>query len=207
MFSWNKYYSLRLKTRTKKSGLSASSTTVSKVISQLDLTKDASVLEIGAGAYPLKWFVTKFKQIKKYKTMDIDKQTKQDYYSLGEIKERFDLIICSNVIEHLDVLEAQRLLMKSYSLLNKEGKILIITDNSYFGLGRHFSDLSHKGIYDIENIGALLYAAGYYDFEAYRIAENIKNLVMRRIIDLVSPFKYAYGLDVFPGILVIGKKK
>jgi 2-polyprenyl-3-methyl-5-hydroxy-6-metoxy-1,4-benzoquinol methylase len=44
-------------------------------------------------------------------------------------EDKFDYIIMIDVIEHFKTTEAEKLLPKLYNLLNKEGKVLIITPN------------------------------------------------------------------------------
>src|SRR3990170_1414373 len=61
-----------------------------------------SVLEIGAFNRSLEERMKKYYPRILYRSLDIDPSHRHDYRSLEEVKERFDLVLLFEVIEHLD---------------------------------------------------------------------------------------------------------
>jgi SAM-dependent methyltransferase len=111
----------------------------------LDL-KLKEILEIGAGNEVVKNCLQKFVNV--YKVMDINEKLKPDVLAYlrefkPELKEKFDCVVCAEVLEHMPFEDLEKNLTNIYNYLRNSGKaiitiphrrarILIITPLSYF---------------------------------------------------------------------------
>jgi SAM-dependent methyltransferase len=111
----------------------------------LDL-KLKEILEIGAGNEVVKNCLQKFVNV--YKVMDIKEKLKPDVLAYlrefkPELKEKFDCVVCDEVLEHMPFEDLEKNLTNIYNYLRNSGKaiitiphrrarILIITPLSYF---------------------------------------------------------------------------
>ncbi|MEJ2382723.1 MAG: class I SAM-dependent methyltransferase [Gammaproteobacteria bacterium] len=89
------------------------------------------VLEIGAGDRRFGRRMTAALPDLYYKSMDIDRETEQDYYSLDDLDETFDFIYAFELIEHLTPDDGLDLLRHAHRLLRPEGVLLLGTPNLY----------------------------------------------------------------------------
>lgn len=95
------------------------------------LIRGKSVLDCGCGRATLRDYIAKeiyYAGIEKDKNIDIPKGIKVYYLDLDKefsIKEKFDNIVLSEVIEHLK--NPEKTLLKLRSLLTKDGQIIITT--------------------------------------------------------------------------------
>lgn len=90
--------------------------------------KPQSILEIGAGNEIVKNCLQKF--IQDYKVMDINPKLKPDILSdlrefKSELKEKFDCVICADVLEHMPFKDLERNLSNIFQYLEKGGRALI----------------------------------------------------------------------------------
>jgi hypothetical protein len=138
-----------------------------------------------------------------YRSMDTDRDTYQDYYSLEEIKETFDIIISLEVIEHLPLEEGLALLGQAFLLLNKAGRLIISTPNLYHP--NRFWDISHKTPYRYDDLGAIILSLGCQVEGIYRVynAPFIPRLFR---LYLAAPLHRYLELDFARSILVVGRK-
>lgn len=62
-------------------------------------------------------------------------------------KEKFDLIIASNLLEHLTMNETDKLLSDCRKILRQNGKLVLIQPNFTFSYRHYFDDYTHKSIF------------------------------------------------------------
>jgi hypothetical protein len=104
-----------------------------------------------------------------YRSMDIDRcLPPRDFSSLDEIEEQFDLILLSDVIEHLELGEGVKMLKRLNKLLVKRGKLFINTPN-IFTPGRLWLNTTCKVAYSYEELGGILLSQGFEVLGIYRI--------------------------------------
>lgn len=86
---------------------------------------------------------------------------------LGSCKERFDLISCHHVIEHLPRDASQRLLRLAFEALAPGGKLILATPNANRPwAGWHmFADLSHDHLYTSSSLREVLEMIGFSSVE------------------------------------------
>lgn len=134
----------------------------------LKVVKDEDkILEIGASKRYLEKALRKQRPNIFYKSLDIDKRLPQDYYSLNDIKEQFDVVIMIEVIEHLILEEGIKLLKKIREFLKENGKLVLTTPNIYHPT--RFFDASHKVPYRYDEIGGILLFLGFKNIRVYRL--------------------------------------
>lgn len=98
------------------------------IVKELIRLKPKNILEIGAGNEIVKNCLLKI--IKEYKVMDINQKLKPDILSdirefRQELKEKFDCVICAEVLEHIPFSDLERSLTNIYAYLVKGGKAII----------------------------------------------------------------------------------
>lgn len=158
------------------------------------------VLDVGASNGNLGGRVKKEFNLVAYKTMDIDKNNKHDYYSLNEINEPFDLILMTEVIEHIEFVEGLKLLRQLKFLLKQGGKIIITTPNIHHP-HRYYWDPDHKVPYRYDALGGVLLYAGFRIEGMYRIYSEPILKYMGRV--LMLPLFKLLDIDFARSIAVV----
>lgn len=167
------------------------------------LRKDTRLLDVGSGNRNLE---KKLKRIYPgiiYKSMDIDTDRFHDYYSLDDVKEKFDVILLFEVIEHLAFEDAVQMLKKIKGLLVPGGRFILTTPNVYHP--NRYWEYSHKVSYRYDELGGLLLSLGYNVKRIYRI---FNAPVIQRFIRLylTSPIHHYFNIDFARSIALIAKK-
>jgi 2-polyprenyl-3-methyl-5-hydroxy-6-metoxy-1,4-benzoquinol methylase len=140
---------------------------------------------------------------KSYKVTSIDIDKSYRYCRIVDVNKKlpfkdssFDLIWCSEVIEHLD--NPKKTISEFIRVLKKNGRIILTTPNSYalifrllylFGLSpKKLQRKDHKHFFDIKDIRDLLPSAEIYGFFPYMVIKRkIKNFA-----GLLSPTFVVY---------------
>ena len=170
-----------------------------------DINNNVSILDVGANDRNLHDFLVRTcKKDFFYRSMDIDKSLSHDYYSFEEIQEKFDVIVCLEVIEHLPTEEALDLLAKEYELL-KEGGVLYISTPNVFHPTALWRDSTHRSGYRYGELAGFLAAIGYRELEIYRVG-RMKFLNKVRAV-LANPILRLLQIDYYSRILIKASKK
>lgn len=82
---------------------------------------------------------------------------------LEKTEDKYDLIFCVQLIEHMTKYEAIILLRNIRSHLNKNGKVVLLTPNvmSYGGMVAAFGDFTHEIIFTNRSLSQLIRASGF----------------------------------------------
>ena len=169
-----------------------------------ELSDGMKILDVGASNRALgDKLLRKFPAIT-YKTMDIDRAQVHDYYTLEEISETFDMIILSEVIEHLEFQEAMAMVDQLLTLLTNHGSLIISTPNIHHP-NRYWCDPDHKTPYSYESAGAALLTAGFKVTKIYRIYND---QILRRLFRLYfASYLHRYlDVDFAASIVVVARK-
>lgn len=201
--SWNKLYQFRKRIRKRFPSLWQI-----KVIKKPSnivksyLRDNIRVLDIGAGNRQIGEKVKELYPTITYKSMDVDRKMFQDYYTLEEIKEKYNLILLFEVIEHIEFKEAVEMLKKIRGLLHPGGRLILTTPNVFHP--HRYWEYSHKVSYRYDEIGGLLLALGYEVGHIYRIYNNA---FIPRIIRLylAAPIHYYFNIDFAESIAIVAK--
>lgn len=136
------------------------------------IPSDVRVLDVGANDRILGRTLTHGGFRGTYRSMDISPETQQDYYSLEDIHETFEVIVLKEVIEHLPLAQFLTYLRKVSSLLVPGGKLLLTTPNVYSVVHWESWDITHIQHYPYQDLYALLRMEGF-QVKLTRIAEKV----------------------------------
>ena len=163
------------------------------------------VLDVGASDRRMKERVENVYSDILYKSMDIDRRTPHDYYSLAEIDEQFDLIILFEVIEHLELEQGVEMLRRLHEVL-VDGGMLILSTPNIFNPGRFWIDATHKVAYHYEEIGGILLSQGFEVLGIYRTFHaSLLKYFFRRT--LFYPLHRILDVDFAKSIVVLAQRK
>lgn len=205
-FSWSNFYSFRRETR--KIYPSVYSLKIKKkifdVISE-EIGENDKILDVGASGRILREKISRRFPSAIYKSMDIDISGQHDYYNLDAISEPFDLIILSEVIEHLEFNNGLIMLRRLLDLLNDSGRIIVSTPNLHHP-NRYWQDPDHKTPYHYDVIGGSLLSVGFKLDRMYRIYND--QFIKRLFRIYLASWAHRYlDIDFAESIVVIAKKK
>jgi len=163
-----------------------------------------SVLEIGAHNRGLEPRIKEYCPHILYKSMDIDPTYAHDYSSFQQIKEKFDMVLLFEVIEHLDLDEGVEMMAKIYGVLNYGGRVIISTPNIYTP-GQYWKGVSHRTPYHYEELGGVLLSQ---HFEIIDICRLFNAPFLKFVIKtyFFSPIFRFFGIDFTKSILIVARK-
>lgn len=162
------------------------------------------VLDIGANNRSLKEFMDHELDFgAPYKSMDIDRSHKHDFYTLEEINEEFHAIACFEVVEHMTAGMALHLFEHAYRLLRPAGRLFVSTPNVYHPMS-FWSDATHITPFRFRHLAGWMATAGFERFWGYRVCnltwkKRWRYWRYRGLLRLLN-------LDFAPGIIVVGEK-
>ena len=171
----------------------------------LDHVRDGEkVLDVGASNRNLEGRLKACLPGVVYRSMDIDMEQHHDFYSLEEIEGSYDVVFLFEVIEHLDLVEALRLLRKIHGLLCPGGRLLMTTPN-IFNPGRFWRDATHRVAYCYDELGGILLGLGFQVKEIYR-TYNEPHLRYFFRVHVMAPLHRYLGVDFAKSILVVAER-
>jgi len=163
------------------------------------------ILDIGASNRDLEERLKRHYPNLVYKSMDVDQEQPHDYYSMGEIREAFDVVFLFEVIEHLELEEGVQLLKRSYDLLNEGGRLILTTPN-VFNPSRFWRDATHRVAYCYDELGGLLLAQGFSITGMFRTYNDVFHRYLFRVFVMAPVHRYL-GIDFAKSILIVAEKK
>lgn len=169
-----------------------------------ELRPGARVLEIGSSHRNLEGPLTAAFPGLVYKSMDIDRQTRHDYYTLDEVEGAFDAVVLFEVIEHMPFCEGVRLLSRIYDLLVPGGKLVLTTPNVAHPT-HYYRDPTHVLPWSHEGLGGVLVGLGFSVSRMYRIYNApFVEKVFRMY--LAAPFYRVLGIDFAHSLMVVAER-
>ena len=163
-----------------------------------------SVLEIGAGDRRLKNKMESYWGHFKYSSCDLDPHHDHDFSDIESDTGEFDLICAFEMIEHLELDEAQQLLCKCFDSNVKGGQIAITTPNIYYPPD-FLRDATHRTPFCYDELGGLLQLCGYETTAIFRLYnDSVAKKLIKRV--LMYPLFRVLGIDFAHQIMVIGRK-
>lgn len=130
---------------------------------------DAAVLELGAGWCDFSNQVTAGRVV----AMDLDGTVERaaashveavvgDCTDLSRFDDAtFDIVFASNLLEHLERPQSQRLLAESRRVLRPGGRLILMQPNFRLNPGRYFDDFTHVAIFTDQSLQDYLVAEGW----------------------------------------------
>lgn len=139
-----------------------------------------------------------------YKSMDNDRSNPHDYYAIDDIHEEFDMIVLSEVIEHIPLDEGISLLRKLLPLLAQGGRLILSTPNVFMP-SRFLSDPTHRAAYAYDELGGILRSLGYRIADIYRLYNDA---LIRRFfrIYITSHIHRYLAIDFAKSIAIVAQR-
>jgi SAM-dependent methyltransferase len=162
-----------------------------------------TLLDVGANDRKTERFLSgKHKKVV-YKSFDIDRRLRHDYYSIDDIQEKFDAIVMYEVIEHMSVVEAVEILHSLHSLLKDGGSIILSTPN-VFHPTIFWRDCTHQTGFRYNELAGIMASIGFGRLRVYRV---IKMSLKDRLTYLIyKPLIKFLNMDFCGRIVVTGEK-
>ncbi|MGD0230458.1 MAG: methyltransferase domain-containing protein [Syntrophorhabdales bacterium] len=162
-----------------------------------------SLLDVGAGDRGLKDRIARMGIHIDYRSMDVDRSARHDFYDLAAIEGQYDVVVLFEVIEHLGLEEGLSLLTGLARRLKEDGRIVVSTPN-IFTPGRFMRDSSHKTFYSFEELCGLLAMAGFEIAGVYRSYNDAFHRYVLKVYLLGFLFRFL-SIDYAYSIFAVGK--
>ncbi|MDY6852853.1 MAG: methyltransferase domain-containing protein [Thermodesulfobacteriota bacterium] len=164
---------------------------------------DSKVLDVGANNRRLERKIAEKHGAVYYKSLDIDRNYPHDYYDIREVNEKFSVIACLDVVEHISVPETFQLLGGIFPLLEEGGLFFISTPNvshpNYF-----WRDCTHRTAWRYNELAGVVCESGFGEVSVFRVGEldfkgRITYLVFKPLIKMLD-------MDYATSIMIRAKK-
>lgn len=171
-----------------------------------NMLKDGiSLLDVGAGMKGMKREIEGLGIELSYKSMDVDRSNRHDYYDISSITEGFDAVLMFEVIEHMSLQDGLETLKKIYAVLNSKGMIILSTPN-IFTPSRYMRDATHRTFYAYDELCGLLNIAGFQIKNVYRSYNDAFHRYVLKVYLMGWLFRFL-GIDYAYSIFVVAEKK
>ena len=100
----------------------------------------------------------------------------------------FDVVMASNLFEHLDRAALSRTLAETLRVLRAGGRLIVVQPNFAYGFREYFDDYTHVAVYTHVSMPDVLRAAGFQ---------------IERVVPRLLPFSMRSGLPVWPWLVAI----
>lgn len=166
--------------------------------------KGFSVLEVGAGDRSFEKKLQDYWGEVTYRSCDIDPTYTHDFGHIDEVTGEYDLICAFELIEHLTLIDAQRMVVRMHNLLKPGGIAILTTPNVYYPPA-FLRDATHITPLCYDELGGLLRLAGFELRAMYRLYHDsvFKKLIRRY---LMYPVFRTIGIDFARQIIVVAEK-
>lgn len=169
------------------------------------LLKDGmSVLDVGAGSRGAEKRIDGFGVKVHYKSFDIDRGVEHDFYDLAEVRENFDMVLLSQVIEHMSPQEGLDLLTASREKL-REGGLAVVSTPNIFHPNRFFTTCDHKTHYAYDELSGILSTVGFEVEHVYRVFNDALLRYLLKAYVFRSLFRFL-SIDYAQSIVIVARK-
>lgn len=159
--------------------------------------KDLKILDIGCG----NGYLLENLSIEGYRNLygvdielsQIKSNTNVKYYplkstQLDKIKEKFDVIICFHVIEHLEAKDLSETMKQIGLSLNNNGVLIIAVPNAQSPLGCYwrYEDITHKTIFTCGSLKSLLSIYGFNNLLIVDRKNTESNNILKKLIKQIK---------------------
>ena len=183
-----------------------------KIINKININKDSKILDIGCG---VGFFLYAFKKndftnlkgiefsndlVEIANGFDLNCVVQGDIFEELSKKEKFDLIILKDVIEHFERQEIFRILELSYKKLSNNGKILIQVPNAnnLFSGRILYNDFTHELSFTKDSLRQILSANGFKNFDFYKNEPYLYDILSpKRILKYIIKSVYHKIVQIF----------
>lgn len=162
------------------------------------------LLEIGAGDKALRQTMTKYWQEFEYRSCDIDPTHDHDFSSSAEIEGEYDLIAGFEIIEHVSLEDAAKIISDCFDHLKPGGMLVLTTPNTFYPPA-FLRDATHITPFCYDELAGLTAICGFRPKEIYRLYhDSLLKKFIRRV--LLYPFFRGLGIDFAHQIAVVSEK-
>ncbi len=166
--------------------------------------QDVSLLEVGAGDRALEITMQRYWGEFAYVSCDIDATYEHDFKSIEEVNGEYDVIAIFEMIEHVPLAEAARVLTLCFGHLKPGGRIMLTTPNTYYPPA-FLRDATHVTPFCYDELAGLLSVCGYTPTAIYRLHhDSVFKKIVKRF--LAYPLYRLLGIDFAHQIAVIAEK-
>lgn len=138
-----------------------------------------------------------------YKSLDTDDSRFHDFRGFDEIKEKFDVLLMLDVIEHLSLDDGFKLLQDCKNIMTPGARVVITLPNNNHPTA-FWGDCSHVTSYRYHELGAMLLSIGFDGLEIKRVCA--KNRLKDRLLAfLLKPFLKFMDMDFATGIMIVAR--
>ena len=135
-------------------------------------------------------------------SVDPDPEGTHDYRDITEAGDGFDLVMAFEVIEHLPLEEALKLMRAVRVRLRSGGRFIVSTPNVYCP-GAYLRDCTHQTPFAFDELGGALIFTGFEVVGLYRVVPG--NILRRLRKAICSPLGRALGVDHAVSIAAVAK--
>ena len=171
--------------------------------------KDAStLLDIGAGDLRIKQKLQRCGFRGGYHTQDVGDEFEYTYQDLNGIHQRYDAVLCLDVIEHLPLTTGIEMLHRIESLLRSDGILILQTPNARCIRNQFGTDMTHVHLYNLPDLWTYLTCLGF-SVEGYRVVFSQPGRgPLIRVTDLLKAVvaSKVLGCDYADNIVLIARK-
>jgi SAM-dependent methyltransferase len=162
------------------------------------------ILEVGAADRRMERRIRAVSPDIVYKSMDIDRGLTHDYYSLDDVHEQFDLIVLFEIIEHLDLSDAVKMLTRLRELMSDGGRVIISTPNIYHP-HRYWQKATHKTPFSYSELAGIMMERGYEIVTIHR-AYKAPFITYCARMSFFYPFHRILDVDFAESIIIVAQK-
>ncbi|MEW6264667.1 MAG: methyltransferase domain-containing protein [Thermodesulfobacteriota bacterium] len=167
------------------------------------LGPQSRVLDVGANNRRLEGILRRRRTDVYYRSLDVDRRLPHDFHDLSEVREKFDLIACLDVVEHLTVEEAGRLLEGIQPVLDRDGLLFVSTPNVHHPTWFR-RDCTHRTAFHYNELAGLVLRAGLREAEVFRVGEL--DFQGRLAFAVFKPLIKLLDLDYATSIVIRARK-
>jgi hypothetical protein len=172
-------------------------------------TDEVALIDVGAscGGH-LKEYLRANKPNIKYYSFDVDRRTKQDFYIWDEVTQLFDIAVCSEVLEHLDLPEGLMMCEQILKHLKPNGKCIVTVPN-IFHPTRFNQDPSHITPWCYDQLAGVMLSLGFDIYAIYRygsFSPTSKRIKTRLAEFVASKLRPYLGIDSANSICIIAHR-
>ena len=152
------------------------------------IVKRNSLLELGPGycdfvnnaTFEVKYVIDSSEEVRALADPSV-KVLISDLDNVKEFPSDLDLVLCSNIFEHLSLDVFEKTLRKISTALSEDGLLIVVQPNFKYAYRTYFDDFTHQTIFTDMSLASHLRASG---FEIVKIQPKFLPYSMRNI----SPF-------------------